>query len=204
MKFPKTLDAKPTIIDSNDNEIIDLTFSTIKNPNFAFVDMIRCTADQEMRPDLIAQLAFNTLDRMEELLKSNDVSNPFSIEAGDVFLVPDLLMNEENFSSIGVLSDIRTKIKKQYIDSTKAPDTEKIANTLTEFKEREKTALPPNFAKDGDKEMLIKDGVIVFGPNVTRKKIKQENLLATEQYMEKIKSNKKNVKINTKTYKKNG
>lgn len=202
MIFPKTLDAKPTIIDENGNEIRDMTFQTLLSDSFGFLDMIRCTSDTEMRPDLLAKLAFNNIAKIEDLLKSNEVSNPFAIESGDTFLVPDLIMSKNNFSSIGTLSDIRTKIKKQYLDKTKAPNGAGINAAMQSFKEREKTALPPNFAKEGDKEMLVKDGVIIFGPNVTRKKYKNEDLLSTESYLIKVKENTKNIKIGTKTYKK--
>ena len=202
MEFPKTLDAKPFVTDGNENKIVDFTFSTLKNPNFEYVDMIICTGDTEMRADLMARLAFGGLDRLEELLKSNGVSNPFAIKSGEVFLVPDLISSKENFTSTGVLTDIRTKIKMQYIDKSKAPDTSKMKDALDDFAEREKTALPPNFAKEGDKEMLIKDGVIVFGPNVTRKRYKDNVLLNTEKHLDKVKKNAKNIKQNTKTFKK--
>lgn len=201
MKFPKTLDAKPVITDDNDNEIIDMTFSTLKDAEFSYVDMFMCTKNEEMRADLIAQLAFGNIERLEELLKGNDVSNPFAIEEGNVFLVPDLMSTKTHFTSLGVLSDIRAKIRKQYIDSSKAPDTTGMNDALASYKEREKTALPPNISKEGDREMIIKDGVIVFGPDVTRKKTKTEELLATQNYLEKLRKNNKNIYKGTKTYK---
>lgn len=170
MKFPKTLDAKGKVIDSNGNEIIDLTESSLKNTNFSYVDLIITRDEHCMRPDIIANDSFNNIEKIEDLLKANDISNPFAINESEPILIPNIISANEQFKTMGIIADVRKKIRQQYIDTSKAPDTGEFDTALDEFKSREKTSLPPNIAREGDKEMLIKDGIIVFGPDVTRNK----------------------------------
>ncbi|MCK9574592.1 MAG: hypothetical protein WC979_01665 [Candidatus Pacearchaeota archaeon] len=188
MKFPKVLDAKPHVIDGKGNEIIDMTASSMNRLEFEFVDMIMTTEMQAMRPDLLATVAFGNIYRAEDLLKSNEVSNPFAINAGESFLVPEMTTAKEVFKSAGIIEDVRKAIRKQYIDATKAPDTSAMNTALNDYKQREKTALPPNYSKEGDKEMIIKDGVIYFGPNVTRKITQTETLTSNQNLLNKLRS----------------
>lgn len=189
MISPKILDAKPDTIDSKGNTIKDLSFATLKSNDFNFVDIMICTDEQSMRPDLLAIAAFGNTERIEDLLKSNDVSCPFAIDELEIFLIPDLISAKNNYTSLGIITNVREKIRKQYIDISKTPDTKKMHDALEDFKNREKTALPPNIAKTGDKEMIIKDGIIIFGPDVTRKRKIATQIKQHQEYLEKLQEN---------------
>jgi hypothetical protein len=138
---------------------------------------------------LLTQSAFGNGDKIEEMLKGNGISNPFAIDSGEICMVPDVITSKQNFTSPGAIANIRKELRAQYIDISKAPDKTKMKEQLTAFDEREKTSLPPNYSNEGDKEMIIKDGVIHFGPNVTKPKSKQNNLQSTSDFLNKLKNN---------------
>lgn len=188
LKFNKTVDYKPIITDVNENQIIDLTQGSLKNEDFLFVDIIQCPEDFAMRPELIAELKMGDQNKLEILLKSNEISNPFSVDAGDVIVIPDPITSENKFSMTLDETSNRNIILRQYLD----PNKELIKNTgdsYDAYAEREKTMLPPNYAKSNDKELLFENGNIILGPNVTRDKLENtETALSKLKIIEKIKN----------------
>ena len=126
--------------------------------------------------------------KLELLLKANDISNPFTVAPGDVILIPDPINSEKKFLMASAVSKIREIVRKQYIDTTKATITN-TGDTLQEYADREKTMLPPNYAKTGDKELMFKNGEIVLGPNITRATDKNVEIPLTKRlFIEKIKN----------------
>lgn len=188
MKFDKVLDSKPEVTDNNGNVIKDLTAPSISSGDFFYTSLMMTTDIHIMRPDTITKTMFGIIDRVEEVLKGNNVSNPFAIDEGEIFMIPDVMSIKQNFTSIGAIADVRNKIRKQYVDASKTPDTAQFKNTINEFDQRTRTALPPNYAKEGDREMIIKDGVIYLGPNVTRVKTAPDELQSTKDYLAKLKN----------------
>jgi hypothetical protein len=186
ISYLKTVDSKPIIIDNNENEIVDLTAKSLKDTEFNFIDVVICPTDIQMRPDLLAEIKMGDMNNMEVLLKANEISNPFSLEGGDVLLIPDIINTKQYFVS-EVDNETVLRIKKQYVDSTKR-EMKDTGDSIDQFIEREKTSLPPNYAKDGDKELQFVGGKIILGPNVSSSSKNEIDIpLAKQKLIEKLK-----------------
>jgi len=189
LKFSRTVDGKPKIIDKYNNEIKDLSAKSLKDLDFDFVDITLCPEDFAMKPDLLAELKLGDQSKMEILLKSNEISNPFSLEPGDIILIPDPIESKEKFITMEPANDPRAKVRKQYADPTKKLMKE-TGDSYEKYKEREKKKLPPNYSKYGDKEMQFADGQIILGPHISRKVDKTKDIpLSKQKLIDKLKNN---------------
>jgi hypothetical protein len=216
LPLPSTVDGKPAI--KLDMYKVDVSGSTLvytKQKNVEMVDLFEQSLDirtpqpfvnvylvpddTAMRIDIISQTAMGSVVQVEKMLKFNDISNPFSINTGDLLFVPDNIVSDSNMR-VGTGTDARKKdIRAQYIDPSKAS---KLDPSLIDFDNREKPKkadpsktsppLPPNFANIGDKEIEIKGGKIVFGPNVSKNKDECEEPLTKSEFLSKLIKNRIN------------
>ena len=185
MNFYKTVDSKPVITDKNGEDIRDLTTRSLKDNDFAYVDAMLCPAEFVMRPDLIAHLKLGSVHKTEILLKGNEISNPFAVDENDFFLIPELVTAEDKFVTTLVSGDPRKIIKKQYIDPKKS-EIKNTGDNYDDYKDREKTSLPPNYAKEGEKEFVLSNGKIILGSN-TGKAAESDVPLTKERFINRIK-----------------
>lgn len=129
------------------------------------------TADTAMRPDLISKSMYGNFDQVEKMLKFNGISNPLSLEEGDILIQWDIFSLERNMRSRNNEAAIKTDVRKQYITPEKKS---KIDPALQEFNKRlaakkiPDTSLPPNYANFGEKEVELRNGTMVFGANVSK------------------------------------
>lgn len=129
------------------------------------------TGDTAMRPDLISKTMYGNFDQVEKILKFNGISNPLSLEEGDILIQWDIFSLERNMRSQNNEAQNKVDVRKQYITPEKKS---KIDPALKEFNKRLKakklpdTALPPNYANFGEKEIELRNGVMVFGANVSK------------------------------------
>jgi hypothetical protein len=200
IELPATVDRKRIIQLENGTEIVDLFEQSldIKNAqpmvNYYFVDQ-----ETSMRIDVISQVAMGSVLHIEKMLKFNDISNPFTINEEQILFVPDLIYAEINLNSSGDRDREKFDIRDQYIDPEKKS---KLDPSLGKFNERNKpkkadpskTAppLPPNFANIGDKEIEIRGGKIVFGPNVSKNGNECEEPLSKSEFLAKLIKNRIN------------
>ena len=71
-----------------DNKLI-LTHPTLMlNPETKTISVYEVSADEVCRIDLISEKFFNSPDYSEYILKYNNISNPFSINEGDILNIP--------------------------------------------------------------------------------------------------------------------
>jgi len=189
-----TVDSKPVITLEDGTDIIDLTQQSMNivesQPmiNYALVN-----DETSMRIDVISQIVFSTTIHIEKLLKFNDISNPFTIDTGDILLIPDLVYANINMKTGSGRDTQKFDIRNQYIDPEKES---KLDPALANFDKRDKAkkpdpskttpALPPNFANIGEKEIEIKGGKIYFGPNVSKDRNQCEEPLSKSEFLAKL------------------
>lgn len=194
--FANTIDIKPLFKKPNGDVIKDLTKSIFDLSNDTYVAINAYTIPKEyaMRPDLVSLAVYNTIEFAEIILKYNGISNPFSLNEGDVIIVPDinavkeLLKSEESYSS----GDLLVRNTHKYIDLSKIPIKD---NSLTDFSNRNITTvnntdsnLPPNIAPEGATQITTRNGRVYFGENVAPSCVKDGD--AMSDYLVKvIKSN---------------
>lgn len=187
IRYIKTVDSKPIVTDDNENLIRDLSARSLKEDDFRYVDIIICPKEFVMRPDLISKLKMGNHNNLEILLKGNEISNPFSIDEGDILLIPDPINSDSKFETASISSNPAAEIRKQYIDPKKASIVN-TGDTYEEYSEREKTSLPPNYSKTGDKELAFVNGKIILGPDVSKTSSKESDIPLTKiNFIEKMK-----------------
>ena len=144
------------------------------------IDAFYVGDDMTMRVDLISFAAYGNVDNFDMICKYNGISNPYSLDAHDLILVPDLSFMYSSMDNPALNNDSED-VRNQYIDDTK---TSKLDPKKIEYDEEMKNLrkqtvggnfskfnLPPNFAYPGDKEGTVnKDGSVSLGANVTKSK----------------------------------
>lgn len=158
---------------------VDLTSRSIRYKNSpTVINAFYVGEDMVMRPDSLSYAAYGNVDNFDLICKFNAISNPFSIDVGDLIKIPDMgymLDSLEDPAQVSVVEEIRN----QYIDSTKktSVDPNKIqydqmlknAENLSGV-QFSKYNLPPNMSAPGESEANITDnGTVYLGSYVTKK-----------------------------------
>lgn len=155
----------------NGDVVTDLTAASYKFTGEMLISgSVLVTDDFAMRPDLVSKSVYGDQSKFDFILKFNSVSNPFSIDAGDVLLLTD----ESNMQASRVSTATEAKkddIRKRFFDPKRL--SKKDQKRLDFIKQKASTlpnssaqVLPPNFAEPGAKEMKSVDGKILFGGDV--------------------------------------
>lgn len=216
IQLPATVDNKPAITQSmaiwykdngvlnytitKDVQIIDLSQQSLNiKQDQPMVNYVLVNDETSMRIDVISQVAMGSTIHTEKMLKFNDISNPFTIDTGDLLFVPDLFYATLNMKNDGARNKQKTDIRNQYIDPEKES---KLDPNLGKFDARNKPKaadpsksappLPPNFANIGDKEIEIKGGKIFFGPNVSKNGSECDEPLSKSEFLAKLIKNRIN------------
>ena len=169
--FVNSLDKKPIFTRQDGIVIKDLTYSmfdTAANGNVSY-NIYKVPKEYAMRPDLISGAVYNNTVYAEYILKFNGISNPFTINEGDIILIPVLnsmetVLAKPSGTDVDGATAIRNSYK--YIDPTKIP---KANNT---FQDRQIVAgatpgsLPPNISAPGESQITYRQGRVYFGSSV--------------------------------------
>jgi len=158
---------------------MDLTRASISwTKEVQVKNAIQVTADLAMRPDIIAKVAYGDSGLIDYILKFNGISNPFSIQEGDVLFIPESDdmklcfvgkppeiypgLNPTNSAARGsaiiAISDLSKK------DLKRLEYLKKIATD---------SVVTPNEALPGSSEAKIRNGVVVFGEDNTKQECKE-------------------------------
>jgi len=126
------------------------------------------TADEIGRIDLIADGYYRNIDKAELILKYNGISNPFSINEGDVLLIPDDSLRLVKWKRVNPMASeeiSELNIRDQFVNSKRL--TERDAKRVEYLKRKaaqkangSSEILPPNILKPGEKNIIIENGKI--------------------------------------------
>lgn len=128
------------------------------------------TTETEMRPDLVALSYMGDSTSLGTLLKINNISNPISLLVGEILLVPTDKMKKNLFDSGQAINNQKQKAKsfrKELQEKISQVSQERLEylnskniSNLTE------TPLPPNMLKEGEQQILVEGGRLIFGPDI--------------------------------------
>lgn len=169
-----TLKDKLKFIDSELELSVDLLTKSYDfiNYNYKFDGYIVVSDNEEMRGDLISLQYLNDQNLEDVLLKFNGISNPFSIESGDILFIP----NQSSINNVRVESKRDVENKQQdfrlNFNDNLTMQTSPIKDFNDKFNDKVKdiiqngSGLPPNIADFGDKQFVTKGGKVYFAPNI--------------------------------------
>jgi hypothetical protein len=177
-----TLAKKLLITKPNGDEVVDLTTPSIRwRAAFPKIyKMLMVAADMVMRPDIISRVVYGRDDEFDKILKINGISNPFSIDEGDILSIPELGDMEEHMFDPAVQEE-NERVRNQFIDPTKKREND---TSRADFEAKisalqknggigsnpSRSNLPPNIADEGDSEVKVRGGKVYFGADVTKNK----------------------------------
>lgn len=192
INFKITIDEKLGRIDRFGEPIVDFISRDIakdSNIGVRIIDYYTVSAEDSMRIDQISLHMYGTQNDAEIILKYNGISNPFSIDEGDILFVYEPISARKKMSNLqndGIKEDIRN----QYINPDKLSIVDK---TLGDFTDRPDIAelqrnakLPPNFAKFGDLEIKVEGGKLIFGDDVSKNRIDCDKPLSKSEFLARI------------------
>ncbi len=132
------------------------------------------TVDSEYagRIDLIALQLYGTASKADYILKYNGISNPFSIEEGDVLLIPyhDVVLQSWKNKPASKTEDgniIRNKfLSTKRLTEQDQKRIEYLQRKASEYENGASEILPPNVLKTGKTNVVIKNGILTInGPS---------------------------------------
>jgi hypothetical protein len=166
----KILRLKKVFTKSNGDTLADLISST-----FSFIrsggrsdGFIRVKEEEAMRPDLISVRMYGKHDYHDMLMKYNGISNPFSISPGEILIVPPFRDIEQMLIAPRVVPEKGQARKASNEDKLLNPKTDKDRKRLEALKDRVKEIVPPNINTEGNRNVKVQDGRVIFGEDVTQ------------------------------------
>lgn len=142
------------------------------NHELRIIDYYVVTTETQMRPDLIALDYYGTEDGLEIILKYNGISNPYSLEIGQVLAIPDKTSASAKYRKP---KKVANSPRAQFTDTRRLSEKDKkrqefLKNQSAKKENGSKQNLPPNMLKEGEKSKIIQNDRILLGANLKVKK----------------------------------
>jgi hypothetical protein len=204
LHFNKTQDTKPIITDKKGNSIIDFFIKDLEvegeNSLLTVLSYYQVTAETAMRPDLITKKMYGYAEKIEGVLKLNEISNPFSIDENEILYVYDVPSIDKNLRTLNSVQNNNDDIRNQYITPEKKSTVDPALQTFDKRNtpraaspaKGNQPALPPNYAAFGDQEIQVRNGKIVFGANVTKQDLDCDKPLSKSEFISRLIKNRLN------------
>jgi NDP-sugar pyrophosphorylase family protein len=147
-----------TMLDFHENnfEVNISPFDDLKIDKILILD-----ESYEGRPDLLAfRSGQKTADALDIILKFNQITNPFSIQSGDIIVIPNLVDAQKFYKKEKTSTKTVIDFQKMYIDESKKStvDSQRIRQLAKIAKRRANGAtqiMPTNLLRAGEKAFTI-------------------------------------------------
>lgn len=168
MLSSKILKAKKIFSIFTGESIIDIISSTFRfgeSPVSAGTALVN--EYEIMRPDLVSQRIYSTQEYWDCILKYNGISNPFSIDIGEILIMPaftaieSMIVPPRNVTEKGI--EPSKKNESKLITPKTPKDKQRLASIRTKVPE----IVPPNVNLTGAKNVRVVDGLVIFGADMT-------------------------------------
>jgi hypothetical protein len=170
-------------------DLVTVSWNT-RDINYQLKSIAFVTSETEMRPDLVSLLYQNDQSRVGSLLKLNNISNPLSVKMGEILAVPTDEMTNNLFQSGKNITN-----QKQKARSFRKELQEKISQISQErlnylnsknISNLAQTPLPPNLLQEGQQQILVEDGKLLFGPDIGQCKTKAKKSVSVTDIKTKL------------------
>jgi hypothetical protein len=199
------LNNKPVIGTTEEDLRLDLLYPSrdIKNDYENSLAVVIQEGEQ-MRPDILSANFFASPNYYDMILKHNGISNPFSIDVGELYLAPELTFLLDNNAPSGRQVQSTESVRNQYINPEKTSVTDNRlamidAQRMEAMKKRAESSpspgslLPPNIADVGDREISVIGGKVYFGRDVTRGKAECAEPISKSEFLARLIKNRTSV-----------
>jgi hypothetical protein len=120
------------------------------------------------RIDLISLNVYNSADYVDQLLKFNGISNPFSIAEGDILYIPPMDVLNKTFKKPGIGMSESNVVRDRFVETKRLPIQDQ--NRLDYLKRKAalkpngaKEILPPNVLPSDKQNVIIENGQLTVG-----------------------------------------
>lgn len=153
---------------------VDMTRSTYNPNRLADLENIVFVSDRlQMRPDLVSKSIYDTDEITDMMLAFNNYSNPFAIDEGDIFFMPEkqelqsFIVEPQDLTNKDSLENVSQRVKEANQDGRFNPKNQAREKFLQN--KQEEAAPPPNVTTPDQPQRERRDGRIIFGNNVSEK-----------------------------------
>ena len=167
------IEKKPYFTNPNTGEsYLDLVAASwsVRSIKYVLKDIAVVSDETEMRGDLVSMVYMQDTEKMGTLLKLNNISNPLSLKSGEILFVPgdqmvsDLYqsgesVNNQKQKARSFRKELQDKISQVSKDRIEYLNSKNISNLA-------QTPLPPNVLQEGQQQILVADGRLLFGPDI--------------------------------------
>jgi hypothetical protein len=178
----KSLTLKNQLVDENTGEsYFDLTApSFIYDADLGVKALHYVMSDQVGRLDKISEIYFGSSENIDAICVINNIFNPFSIQEGDVLVIPNLRNPDLVYQRPNTASRPAPAIKP-YTDTGRQSqkDQSRIQRLLQKAKEKKSgvnTPILPNMLQPNQSAKLFNSGEIKLGSNLPSRNTLNNNL----------------------------
>lgn len=141
-----------------------------RNVKYSIKAIAFVNEETKMRPDLVAMSYMSDSSKLGSLLKLNNISNPISLNSGEILLVPGDQMVTDLFKSGKAISSEKQKarsFRKELQDKISQISKDRIEYLNSKnISNMSETPLPPNILQEGQQQILVEGGRLIFGPDI--------------------------------------
>ena len=168
MLISKLLRAKRLFTISTGEQIVDLISSTFNfGESNTTMGPTVVNEDEIMRPDRLSEKLYSSQNYWDVILKFNGISNPFSLDFGEMLFAPSVGYLEKLVSPAKTIIDKGTEPAKKNESTVIKPKSKKDERMLAAIRTRVSEVLPPNINQTGAKNVKVENGRVILGPDMT-------------------------------------
>ena len=143
---------------------------SVRNVQYSIKSIAFVNDETKMRPDLVSMQYLGDYSRLGTMLKLNNISNPLSLNTGEILLIPgDQMVNDLFQSGRSITTqkqkarsfrkELQDKISQVSKDRLEYLNSKNVSNLA-------ESPLPPNLFQEGQQQILVAEGRLIFGPDI--------------------------------------
>jgi hypothetical protein len=147
---------------------------------------------ENMRPDLVSDRVLGSQEYWEAVLKFNGISNPFSIEQGEIMLIPGISEISKLIVPPKSILEKGTEPAKKNEEAVIKTKTAKDQQRLQSIRSKVPEVVPPNVNLSGAKNVKVVEGRVILGGDMTQTSTTNINQASTRSRVQDQLKNKNN------------
>jgi hypothetical protein len=170
----RSLTYKPIVTDEITGEkYYDLSTPIFRYNQTYIVGIYYVTDEDEARPDLISTKYFGSPSYLDAILIFNRIYNPFSLQKGDLLLIPDVTDESSVYQKPPSYNEPNSPLKT-FTDTERQSvqdksRIERLKKNAQGKKNAARNPIPPNMLQPGQSGTEALNGTIILGANMNRR-----------------------------------